>query len=89
MTIVTGLDADDRRLLTVRSAADVLSISRGAIYNLLDAGELTSVHIGRARRIPLAELLGRSANRQQRLGHAFRSGRRSHPVVMLDLAHEC
>ena len=49
-------DADGRRLLTLRSAADVLSISRGAIYNLLDAGELTSIHIGRARRIPLAEL---------------------------------
>ena len=53
---LTGLDADGRRLLTVRGAADFLSISRGAIYNLLDDGELNSIHIGRSRRIPLAEL---------------------------------
>ncbi len=51
-----GLDADGRRLLTVRGAADFLSLSRGAVYNLLDEGELRSIHIGRSRRIPLAEL---------------------------------
>lgn len=51
-----GVDADGRRLLTIRGAADFLALSRGGIYNLLDAGALMSIHIGRARRIPLAEL---------------------------------
>ena len=33
-----------------------LAISRGAVYHLLDRGEVASIHIGRARRIALAEL---------------------------------
>jgi excisionase family DNA binding protein len=44
------------RLLTINDAAEYLAVSRGAIYALLDAGTLGSVHIGRARRVPLAEL---------------------------------
>ncbi len=60
MSIITGevpgLEADGCRLLTVLDAANFLSISRGAVYHLLDRGILHSIHIGRARRIPLAEL---------------------------------
>lgn len=58
MTITEVAD-DDRsfyKLLTVIDAADYLAISRGAIYNLLNTGAITSIHIGRARRIPLGEL---------------------------------
>ena len=44
------------RLLTINDAADYLAVSRRAIYALLDAGTLGSVHIGRARRVPMAEL---------------------------------
>lgn len=47
---------DGCRLLTIDAAADFLSISRGAVYHLLDRGEVTSIHIGRSRRIALAEL---------------------------------
>jgi excisionase family DNA binding protein len=47
---------DAYKLLTVVDAADYLALSRGAIYNLLNTGALTSIHIGRARRIPLGEL---------------------------------
>lgn len=56
---ITDVATDDRsayRLLTVLDAADYLAISRGAIYNLLNTGAITSIHIGRARRIPLGEL---------------------------------
>jgi excisionase family DNA binding protein len=49
-------DQDAYKLLTVIDAADYLALSRGAIYNLLNTGALTSIHIGRARRIPLGEL---------------------------------
>lgn len=47
---------DDLRLMTVVDAADYLAMSRGSVYNLMRAGAITSVHIGRARRIPVAEL---------------------------------
>jgi excisionase family DNA binding protein len=50
------LASDGCRLLTIDAAADFLAISRGAVYHLLDRGEVTSIHIGRSRRIALAEL---------------------------------
>lgn len=50
------LASDGCRLLTIDAAADFLAISRGALYHLLDRGEVTSIHIGRSRRIALAEL---------------------------------
>lgn len=40
-------------LLTVEDAAEALALGRTKIYELLDAGLLRSVKIGRARRIPL------------------------------------
>ncbi len=53
---IASVDGDALRLLTVVEAAEYLALSRGAIYNLLNTGALTSIHIGRARRIPLGEL---------------------------------
>jgi excisionase family DNA binding protein len=55
-TEIASVDRDALRLLTVIEAAEYLALSRGAIYNLLNTGALTSIHIGRARRIPLGEL---------------------------------
>ena len=43
-------------LLTPTEAADLLGVSRSTIYDLLNSGDLESVHIGRARRIPSASL---------------------------------
>jgi excisionase family DNA binding protein len=45
-----------RLLVTVAEAADALGLCRSIIYELLLAGELPSVKIGRARRIPVAAL---------------------------------
>ena len=47
---------DDTSLLTIFEAAEYLALSRGAVYNLLHSGQLVSIHIGRARRIPMGEL---------------------------------
>jgi excisionase family DNA binding protein len=44
-------EAPERMLLTLTEAADTLRISRTKLYELLDADELTSLHIGRSRRI--------------------------------------
>ncbi|WP_239346162.1 helix-turn-helix domain-containing protein [Frankia sp. Cj5] len=44
-------------LLTTTEAADLLGVSRTTVYELLNAGQLESVRIGRARRIPRAALV--------------------------------
>lgn len=43
-------------LLTVPEAAQALGVGRSVIYDLLLCGSITSVKIGRARRIPVATL---------------------------------
>lgn len=43
-------------LLSVAEAGEVLSVGRTTVYTLLASGELESVHIGRARRIPAEAL---------------------------------
>lgn len=40
------------QLLNVNEAAKLLAVSRATIYELMECGELPSVWIGRARRIP-------------------------------------
>ena len=46
----------EKLLLTVREAADVLSVSRSRVYELLYAEQLDSVKIGRSRRVALASV---------------------------------
>jgi excisionase family DNA binding protein len=64
MTVHDQLDlwGDDERavprLLTVKEAGRVLSVSRSTIYELIAAGRLEVVHIGRAVRIPLDAVAG-------------------------------
>jgi excisionase family DNA binding protein len=48
----------DRLLYTVPEAADVLSLGSSKVYELVAAGTIESVKIGRARRVP-AEALER------------------------------
>ena len=43
-----------RLLLTVREAAHALGVGRSTAYELINAGELEVVHIGRACRVPVA-----------------------------------
>ncbi len=45
-----------RLLLTPEEAAERLSLSRTMIYELIRTGELQSVKVGRARRIPAGAL---------------------------------
>ena len=49
-------DDDRRLLLTVPEAAAVLAIGRTTLYELVGTGQLATVRIGRAVRIPRAEL---------------------------------
>jgi excisionase family DNA binding protein len=67
-------DDTDLRLVTLPDAARYLAVSRGALYTLLGTGELASVHIGRARRVPMTELRRFVAERLE-LDNARRAGR--------------
>lgn len=44
-------------LLRIEEAARLLGLGRSTVYELLYKGVLPSVHIGTARRIPLAALM--------------------------------
>ncbi|WP_055600819.1 helix-turn-helix domain-containing protein [Streptomyces aureus] len=45
-----------RALFTVEAAAEYLSFGRSTVYELMAAGDLPYVKVGRSRRIRLAEL---------------------------------
>lgn len=48
--------SDNRLLLTVEEAADRLGIGRSLMYELIGCGQITSIHVGRLRRVPLESL---------------------------------
>lgn len=50
------MSAHLRLLLTPEQAAERLSLSRTTVYELIRYGELRSVKIGRARRVPVEAL---------------------------------
>ena len=47
---------DIQLLVRPESAARTLQVSRATLYELLRRGEIPSVRIGRARRVPIAAL---------------------------------
>ena len=54
--MVEAVRSDDTRLLTICEVGEYLSLSKGAVYNLLRSHKLASIHIGRARRVPMGEI---------------------------------
>ena len=46
----------DKMLLTPTDCAQLLSLGRSKVYELLASGQLPSVQVGRARRVPAAAL---------------------------------
>ena len=55
---VSDSETTTRLLLTIREAAHALGIGRSKAYELIAAGELETVHIGRACRVPLDAVHG-------------------------------
>lgn len=51
-----GSVSDRRLLLRVGEVAELLSISRTKVYELVASGQIPSLHLGRSRRIPLVAL---------------------------------
>ncbi len=66
-------------LLTVHQASQLIGVSRTTLYKLMDTGELSYVHIGASRRVPLQAAhdyltrLCASQHGRQR-GHTARAG---------------
>ena len=56
---------DGKLLVTVDEAAQRLSIGRSLCYQMVMKGEIASITIGRARRIPLAALESFVAERME------------------------
>jgi excisionase family DNA binding protein len=46
----------EKLLLTPEEAADVLSLGRTKVYELIGTGALRSIRIGKCRRVPVAAL---------------------------------
>lgn len=51
-----SVDLPPRKMLTISEAARGLSVGRSTVYTLLNSGSLSSVIIGRLRRIPIDSL---------------------------------
>ena len=60
-------------LMTVREAAEFLSLSRATLYTLMDRGELPFMKLGRSRRIPRRAVIQLAA-RALRGGEGFAEG---------------
>ena len=43
-------------LYTPQDVAEIMSISRSQVYNLMNSNQLESVHIGRSRRITMDQI---------------------------------
>lgn len=53
------------KLYRVEDAMALLALSRSKLYMLMDSGELRSVNVGRARRIPGSAIVEYIANLEQ------------------------
>jgi len=68
---VTTIAETPRLLLTIGQAAQELSLSRSKIYELLGAGEIRSVRIGRSRRIPRQYLIDYVTGLDERVAYKY------------------
>jgi excisionase family DNA binding protein len=48
---------EDRLLLRVEEAAEMIGVSRARLYELLAAGEIASIKIGASRRVATSDLV--------------------------------
>ncbi|PVU84447.1 hypothetical protein DDP54_00970 (plasmid) [Cellulomonas sp. WB94] len=55
-TLNVTVRTDDRILLSVEDAAERLDIGRTMLYELISAGEIHAIHVGRLRKVPVDAL---------------------------------
>lgn len=54
--MVTREQSRVRLLLTIPEAAASLALSRSHVYELVQCGDITTIKVGRSRRVPIAAL---------------------------------
>ena len=55
-TLDVTVRTDDRLLLSVEDAAERLDIGRTMLYELISAGQIHTIHVGRLRKVPVEAL---------------------------------
>lgn len=70
----------DKVLLTPLEAAAALGIGRSKVYELLQSGQLQSVHIGRCRRVPAEAVHSFASSLRQAVSAEQESGRADVPA---------
>jgi len=70
----------DKILLTPVEAAAVLGIGRSKVYELLQSGQLPSVHIGRCRRVPADAVHSFASSLRRSSSMPTQSGRTGAPA---------
>jgi excisionase family DNA binding protein len=55
---MTALSQDERLLISVREAANILSLGKSTIWALIARGDLQTIKIGRTRRITIESVRG-------------------------------
>jgi len=73
------VEPDANLLVTVADAALMLSLSRSRTYELIAAGAIPSVSIGRSRRIPVDGLRDYVARLRQEVDGAAPNSQATHP----------
>lgn len=53
----TSFNNSDDLLLSIKDAAKRLNIGRTLMYELVNSGQVASVHIGKLHRVPVAALI--------------------------------
>lgn len=66
----------EKLLLKPEEAAEMLSIGRSKVYELIGTGELASVRIGSSRRVPTVALIEFVTRLQGPVAESVASGRR-------------
>ena len=59
----------NKLLLTPESAAEVLSVGRTKVYQLMATGALRSVRIGKCRRVPMSAVVELVQHLETETGH--------------------
>lgn len=63
--VLVRIDTGDKLAYSVRQAAELLSISRSQMYEMINAGKIGSIKIGRSRRITSRQLNEYLADREK------------------------
>ena len=66
--ILYNLDMENVKLFSVEETAGVLGVSRSAIYNYINGGELKAIKLARRTMVKMTDLMGFIESREKYVG---------------------